>query len=68
MDEIFHKTTGYLDVVKVSLDMPHRFGKNGELLIAYENTDLKAGIRRASITSQELVMPEKANAHVEEAR
>lgn len=51
MDEIFHKSTGYLDAVKNSLEMPHRFGKNGELLIPYEDTDLSAEIRRTSVAS-----------------
>lgn len=52
MDEIFHKSTGWTNAVKVSLEMPHRFGKNGELLIPYEDTDLSAEIRRTSIASQ----------------
>jgi len=39
MDEIFHKSTGWFDVVKVANDMPRRFGKNGELLINYEDTE-----------------------------
>ena len=53
MDEIFHKATGYRDAVKVSLDLPHRFGKNGELLIPYEQTELAGEIRRASLASQD---------------
>ncbi|KAK3717853.1 hypothetical protein LTR37_005625 [Vermiconidia calcicola] len=42
MDEIFHDVHGIrgaFDVVKVSLTKPRRFGKKGELLIAYEETD-----------------------------
>lgn len=44
--------------------MPHRFSKNGELLVAYEDTNLKGQIRRASITSQELAIAENSNAHI----
>ena len=51
MDEIFHKSTNYFDVVKISLEMPHRYGKKGELLIAYEDTEF-ASVMRPSIASQ----------------
>ena len=42
MDTIFHKVegaSGYLSVVKVAREEPRRYGKNGELLIPYEETD-----------------------------
>jgi len=39
MDEIFHKTTGAFDVVGIANEMPHRYGKKGELLIDYEDTE-----------------------------
>ena len=57
MDEIFHDVKGLrgaLDVVKVSLTKPKRFGKNGELLIKYEDTEeyQRAQRRRSSIISQ----------------
>ncbi|KAI0525479.1 general substrate transporter [Xylaria bambusicola] len=42
MDTIFHKVDGvkgYLDVVRVAREEPRRYGKNGELLIAYDQTD-----------------------------
>ncbi|KAJ3551710.1 hypothetical protein NPX13_g11297 [Xylaria arbuscula] len=42
MDTIFHKVDGvkgYLDVVRVAKHEPRRYGKNGELLIAYDQTD-----------------------------
>lgn len=65
MDEIFHKTTGYLDVVKISKEMPHRYGKSGELLIPYEDTDFGA-MRRDSIGSQE-GMKERKVSHVEKS-
>jgi hypothetical protein len=39
MDEIFHKTTNAFDVVGVAHEMPHRYGKRGELLIDYEDTE-----------------------------
>jgi hypothetical protein len=38
MDEIFRNTTGVLDVVRVSAEVPHRYDRRGELLIAYEET------------------------------
>lgn len=52
MDEIFHKTTGWFDVVKVARDMPRRYGKRGELLINYEDTEEHATAerRRSSVT------------------
>ncbi|KAI0914226.1 general substrate transporter [Ustulina deusta] len=42
MDSIFHKVDGakgYLDVVRVAREEPLRYGRNGELLIAYDQTD-----------------------------
>lgn len=56
MDEIFHKVHGFqgaFDVVRVAKKQPHRFGKKGELLIDYENTDeaLEVERRRSSVAS-----------------
>jgi hypothetical protein len=42
MDTIFHKVSGakgYFDVVHVAAKEPRRYGKNGELLISYDETD-----------------------------
>lgn len=42
MDEIFqeaHGLKGTFDVVKISLNKPRRYGKNGELLINYDETE-----------------------------
>ncbi|KAI0023633.1 sugar transporter family protein [Xylariomycetidae sp. FL0641] len=42
MDTIFHKCSGLkgcVDVVRIAREEPRRYGKNGELLIAYEETD-----------------------------
>ena len=39
MDTIFHKTTTIWNCVKVAREEPRRYGKNGELLIAYQDTD-----------------------------
>lgn len=39
MDEIFHKTTNPFNVVQISKELPHRYDKRGELLIAYEDTE-----------------------------
>jgi hypothetical protein len=50
MDAIFRKTTSIWDVVKVAADEPLRYGKNGELLINYTETD--EHFRRASHVSE----------------
>ncbi|GIZ42309.1 hypothetical protein CKM354_000558400 [Cercospora kikuchii] len=41
MDEIFHKTTGVFDVVSIArpVNTPHRYDKNGRLLISYLETE-----------------------------
>jgi len=42
MDAIFHKChglRGYVDVVRAAEELPRRYGKNGELLIAYDETE-----------------------------
>ena len=39
MDAIFHKTKSIFTVVKVAREEPRRYGKNGELLINYEETE-----------------------------
>lgn len=46
MDTIFHETTGYFQVVSQAKHQPRRYGKNGELLINYEETEEH---RRSSI-------------------
>ncbi|TVY80500.1 Sugar transporter STL1 [Lachnellula suecica] len=52
IDNIFRKTkggvAGWFDVVKVARDEPRRYGKNGELLIDYENTEEHA-VRSGSV-------------------
>jgi hypothetical protein len=50
MDEIFHKTTNPFDVVQIAHELPHRYDKHGNLLIAYNETDefLQIGERRRS--------------------
>lgn len=55
MDEIFHKTTSIFDVVKVAAELPRRYGKNGELLIDYEQTEehQAAERRRSSVVGTE---------------
>ncbi|KAL6721521.1 hypothetical protein ACLMJK_000625 [Lecanora helva] len=49
MDSIFRKCHSYFTVVKIARDEPRRFGKNGELLINYEETEEHQ--RRASVIS-----------------
>ncbi|KAM3416982.1 hypothetical protein BST61_g8567 [Cercospora zeina] len=56
MDEIFHKVHGFqgiFDVVKVAKEQPRRYGKKGELLIAYEDTEEAREVarRRSSVIS-----------------
>ena len=53
MDSIFHKAqgaAGWFSVVKIAHDEPRRYGKNGELLIAYDETEEHAQ-RQASVVS-----------------
>lgn len=58
MDEIFQEVHGFkgaFDVVKVSLTKPRRFGKHGELLINYEDTERARSVaerRRSSVAGQ----------------
>ncbi|KAI9893929.1 MAG: hypothetical protein M1814_005482 [Vezdaea aestivalis] len=54
MDTIFHKTSSIFNVVKVADEVPRRYGKNGELLINYEDTEEHAA-RRQSIASYSAV-------------
>ena len=53
MDEIFHNTTGLFDVVGIANELPHRYGKRGELLIEYEDTEeaRDAERRRSSVVA-----------------
>lgn len=48
MDTIFRKTDSIISVVRVARNEPHRYGKNGEQLVNYEDTD---DHRRASHVS-----------------
>jgi hypothetical protein len=60
MDDIFHQVHGFkgiFTVVKVAREMPRRYGKNGELLISYEETEEARRVaerRRSSIAAQEI--------------
>lgn len=49
MDSIFRKCNSYFTAVKIARDEPRRFGKKGELLINYEETEEHQ--RRASAWS-----------------
>lgn len=46
MDDIFRNTTSIFNVVKVARDTPNRYGKSGELLINYLDTEAAAGAER----------------------
>ena len=50
MDSVFRKTTSVFNAVKVARVEPRRYGKNGELLISYEDTEEHA-VRTRSVTS-----------------
>jgi hypothetical protein len=55
MDDIFravHGFKGAFTVVKVAHEMPRRYGKKGELLINYDETDA-AVRRRSSVAAQQ---------------
>lgn len=59
MDDIFHDVRGIrgaFDVVRVANEKPRRFGKNGELLINYRDTEEFARVqeerRRSSVAEQ----------------
>ena len=59
MDEIFHQVHGFkgiFTVVKVAREMPRRYGKNGELLISYDETEEARRVserRRSSVAAQD---------------
>ena len=55
MDSIFHKSKSIFDTVKVAKELPRRYGKNGELLISYENTE--EARRRSSVAQGVLPKP-----------
>ncbi|KAL8707745.1 MAG: hypothetical protein Q9220_007265 [cf. Caloplaca sp. 1 TL-2023] len=50
MDSIFRKCGSIFTVVKIAKDEPQRYGKNGELLIRYEETE-EHRQRQASVVS-----------------
>lgn len=69
MDSIFHKTTNIFDVVGVAAKEPRRYGKNGELLINYEETDefqRQTERRRSSVISAQSDVEKRARARQEE--
>ena len=58
MDAIFVKTKSIFSVVRVAKEEPRRYGKNGEVLISYEETDM-AQRRRSSVAAQSQHKTEK---------
>ena len=62
MDSIFAKTRNVFTVVKTAKEEPRRFGKNGEVLINYDETE--EHFRRASIAT----MSGKAGAEMRGSR
>lgn len=53
MDEIFHAASGPFDVVGIAHNLPHRYGKKGELLVDYADTEQahEAERRRSSVVA-----------------
>jgi hypothetical protein len=63
MDAIFHKVkgaSGWFSVVKVAKDEPRRYGKNGELLINYDDTEEKSRHAHHSLESHGNTHPNDA--------
>lgn len=57
MDGIFQQVTGFkgaFDVVRVAREAPHRYGKNGELLIPYDESSEKGEAEHANGSFSEL--------------
>ncbi|KAL9085791.1 MAG: hypothetical protein Q9165_007423 [Trypethelium subeluteriae] len=54
MDSIFMKTHSVFTAVKVANEEPRRYGKNGELLLSYEDSDLhmRAERRKSSVGAE----------------
>jgi len=73
MDSIFrkcHGSAGWFTVVKIARDEPRRYGKNGELLIAYDETE-EHQQRQASVVSgtdmgRAAMVADAEKGHVEE--
>ena len=62
MDSIFRRTTSIFNVVKIARETPRRYGKNGELLVAYDETD-EHRERVGAVTQDEkaTAFPDKSN-------
>lgn len=67
MDEIFHKTTGPFDCVKIARELPHRYDKRGKLLIDYNDTEEARDVerRRSSVTGAPTGLFKDGNQHNE---
>lgn len=66
MDAIFLESKSIFDTVKVAHDMPRRYGKNGELLISYEDTEQHR--RRSSVVPRTLPKVGEAEAETYEGK
>ncbi|KAJ5125479.1 hypothetical protein N7448_004799 [Penicillium atrosanguineum] len=66
MDTIFNKTTSVFNVVSVARNEPHRYGKHGELLINYQDTEQH--LRRASHVSEKRKSGFNAGAELESGK
>ncbi|KAK7543854.1 sugar transporter STL1 [Phyllosticta citricarpa] len=67
MDTIFHKTTSIWNLVGIARKEPRRYGKNGELLINYEDTE-DAAARQGSRTGAARPPMDRATSNIGEKR
>ena len=58
MDTIFQKTKSIFSVVGVAKREPHRYDKNGNVLIQYEETEAHAR-RKSSVAYQATNLPRR---------
>lgn len=71
MDAIFRKTKNIFTVVSTAKHEPRRYGKNGELLIDYADTDeyhrraSQADTRRASLAASGTIRNDSSGGHNE---
>ena len=65
MDAIFRKTSSIFTAVKVAREEPRRYGKHGELLVRYEDTEEHAIRMRRASSVGEKGLPKRGE-HIED--
>lgn len=58
MDSIFQKSKSIFDVVGIARREPHRYDKNGNVLIQYEETEAHTR-RKSSVAYQDGAIPRR---------